>query len=39
MRKTIIMLALSGHVLLAHAAGIEDANVVVRDDQIGHCGI
>lgn len=34
MFKTIIMLALSGHVLLAHAAGIEDATgVVVRDDQ------
>ena len=33
MRKTIIMLALSSHVLLAHAAGIEDANGVVRDDQ------
>jgi serine-type D-Ala-D-Ala endopeptidase (penicillin-binding protein 7) len=33
MRKAIIMLALSGHVLFAHAAGIEDANIVVRDDQ------
>ncbi len=33
MFKTIIMLALSGHVLLAHAADIEDATGVVRDDQ------
>ena len=33
MRKKIIMLALFGHVLLAHAADNEVANPVVRDDQ------
>jgi D-alanyl-D-alanine endopeptidase (penicillin-binding protein 7) len=33
MRKKIIMLALFGHVLLAHAADNEGANTVVRDDQ------
>ncbi len=33
MRKKIIMLALFGHVLLAHAADNESENLVVRDDQ------
>jgi D-alanyl-D-alanine endopeptidase (penicillin-binding protein 7) len=33
MRKKIIMLALVGHVLLAHAADNEDISPVVRDDQ------
>lgn len=34
MFKKIIMLALSVHVLSAHAAEIEGANAVVRDDQL-----
>jgi len=33
MRNKIIMLALLGHVLLAHADGNEGTNAVVRDDQ------
>jgi D-alanyl-D-alanine endopeptidase (penicillin-binding protein 7) len=33
MRKKIILLALVSHVLLAQAAGNEDTNPVVRDDQ------
>ncbi len=33
MRKKIIMLALLGHVLLAHAAGSDSTVTVVRDDQ------